>query len=102
MRGRPAAGVGVTLERRDADDWVEVSAHATDVDGRVKEMLPREAKLEAADYRLTFDTQSYFHAQKVEGLYPAVQIIFSVREKDGHYHIPLLLTANGYTTYRGS
>ncbi len=92
----------MTLARSAGDDWVEVSALATDADGRVKQMLPAGVELEAGDYRLTFDTQSYFRSLRVEGLYPSVQITFSVREKDGHYHIPLLLTANGYTTYRGS
>jgi len=51
---------------------------------------------------LTFDTASYFAASKQEGLYPAVEITFWVRSGESHYHIPLLLSANGYTTYRGS
>jgi 5-hydroxyisourate hydrolase len=53
-------------------------------------------------YRLSFDTATYFGAQKVQGLYPVVEVTFQVREGELQFHIPLLLSANGYTTYRGS
>jgi 5-hydroxyisourate hydrolase len=65
-------------------------------------MLPDAKPLETGEYRLTFDTGAYFEAKKTMGLYPAVQITFTVRDSTGHYHIPLLLAANGYSTYRGS
>lgn len=100
--GRPAAGVRVSLEQCGKGAWRELSAQETDADGRVKQMLPAEALLEAGNYRLTFHTQAYFDARGVQGLYPVVQITFSVSDAAGHYHIPLLLTANGYSTYRGS
>jgi 5-hydroxyisourate hydrolase len=58
--------------------------------------------LEAATYRIRFATAEYFSAQKLTGLYPYVDIVFTVAEPEQHYHIPLLLTANGYSTYRGS
>ena len=82
--------------------WRELSTQETDADGRVKQLLPADAVLETGHYRLTFDTQAYFDEQGVQGLYPVVQITFSVSDAAGHYHIPLLLTANGYSTYRGS
>ena len=53
-------------------------------------------------YRLRFDTASYFRGLKIEALYPFVEVTFQVREGESHFHIPLLLSANGYTTYRGS
>jgi 5-hydroxyisourate hydrolase len=53
-------------------------------------------------YRIVFDTGSYFAGQQVEGLYPVVEVTFHVREGEGQFHIPLLLSPNGYTTYRGS
>ena len=53
-------------------------------------------------YRLAFDTASYHLAHNIEGLYPIVEITFQVREGDSQFHIPLLLTPHGYTTYRGS
>ena len=100
--GRPAAGVRVTLEHSDKDSWQEVSTQTTDVDGRVKQILPANAVLYNGQYRLTFHTQAYFDALGVQGLYPVVQVTVSVSDVAGHYHIPLLLTANGYSTYRGS
>jgi len=100
--GRPAAGVGVTLEQEKEGDWRELSAQATDGDGRVKQLLPANTFLETCNYRLTFHTQAYFDERGVQGLYPVVQITFSVSDAAGHYHVPLLLTANGYSTYRGS
>ena len=100
--GRPAAGVQVTLEQSHEGNWVEVSTQATDADGRVKQLLPATAVLEAGQYRLTFQTQAYFDAIGLQGLYPVVQITVAVTDASGHYHIPLLLTANGYSTYRGS
>ena len=100
--GRPAAGVKVTLELRDNDGWTELSIQATDSDGRVKQMLPPDVQLQTGDYRLSFGTQGYFSARGVQGLYPFVQITFTVIDSVSHFHIPLLLTANGYSTYRGS
>ena len=100
--GCPAVGVRVMLEHSDKDSWQEVSTKTTDADGRVKEMLSPETVLNSGQYRLTFYTQAYFDTLGVRGLYPVVQITVSVSDVAGHYHIPLLLTANGYSTYRGS
>jgi 5-hydroxyisourate hydrolase len=101
-RGRPASGVRVTLERSEGAAWHEIATCATDEDGRAKHLLPVAASLEKGQYRLTFHTQGYFDECGVEGLYPVVQVTFTVANSAGHYHIPLLLTANGYSTYRGS
>ncbi len=100
--GRPAPDVSVTLEQLVDGAWIPLSHRSTDTDGRVKQMLPESKTLEAADYRLTFGTGAYFESAHATGLYPEVQITFTVRDSGGHYHIPLLLTANGYSTYRGS
>jgi 5-hydroxyisourate hydrolase len=100
--GRPAAGVKVTLELSDNDGWTELSTRTTDSDGRIKQMLPPEMALRPGDYRLSFRTLAYFLARGVQGLYPVVQITFTVTDNASHFHIPLLLTANGYSTYRGS
>jgi 5-hydroxyisourate hydrolase len=100
-RGRPAAGVGVVLEQRTAPDlWQERGRSTTDVDGRAVELLT--APLEAAVYRLTFDTAAYFAAQGAETFYPRVSIVFEVRNSGQHHHVPLLLSPFGYSTYRGS
>lgn len=100
-RGRPAQSVPVTLERKDGDAYTPVNAGSTDADGRVKELVP-EGKLVTGTYRITFDTGAYFRAQGVEGFYPEASIVFVIRDAEAHYHVPLLLSAFGYSTYRGS
>ena len=100
--GRPAAGVAATLARSGGGDWTTVNEAATDADGRCKYLLPEGQALEAGFYRIHFATAPYFAAQGVKGLYPHVEIVFEVVDPKQHFHIPLLLTANGYTTYRGS
>ena len=100
-RGRPAAGVPVTLERRDGERFSRVREAVTDADGRVKELVP-EGQLTAGTYRITFDTGAYFAEENVEGFYPEASIVFIIRAPAAHYHVPLLLSAHGYSTYRGS
>ena len=107
--GRPAVDVPVSLAHRQQEQWVILSdADArTDADGRNRQLLPVGAALEPGLYRVRFETAAYYEAQHLAGLYPYVEIVFEVRDQGSqaeaqHYHIPLLLTANGYTTYRGS
>jgi 5-hydroxyisourate hydrolase len=101
--GKPAKDVPVRLDRREASgNWVAVTSARTDQDGRCAQLLPDETVFRPAIYRLTFDTASYFAAQKSDGLYPLVEVTFQVRDGESHFHIPLLLSPNGYTTYRGS
>lgn len=99
--GRPAAGVPVVLEVEKAGAWKELSRGATDADGRLRHLL-EQGSLTAGTYRLRFQTKAYFAASGTAGLYPEVSVAFEVRDAKEHYHIPLLLSPNGYTTYRGS
>jgi 5-hydroxyisourate hydrolase len=102
-RGRPAAGVPVLLEAVWGEGgWSEVARGATNADGRVPDLVPREAALAAGVYRLTFDTGAYFRAGGEAGFYPYVVVVFEVRDPSQHYHVPLLLSPFGYSTYRGS
>ena len=100
--GKPAADVPVSLARWDEGKWVVLNHATTDTDGRAKYLLPRDAGLLAGRYRARFETAAYYEAQGLAGLYPYVDIVFEVTSTEQHYHVPLLLTANGYTTYRGS
>jgi len=101
-RGKPASGVPVTLEHREAPgNWRMLTTARTDADGRCAQLLP-EDDLPSGVYRLVFDTASYFGPLKIETLYPVVEVTFEVRAGESHFHIPLLLSANGYTTYRGT
>jgi 5-hydroxyisourate hydrolase len=98
--GRPAANVALVLSKQ-TGSWSEIGRGATDADGRCRTLLG-DAPLERATYKLRFEVAPYFAAQGVTSLYPFVEIVFAVAEPSQHYHIPLLLSANGYTTYRGS
>ena len=100
--GRPAAGVGVTLARREGSAWVELGRGTTDADGRCKDLLPPGSSLQQSVYRLSFESAAYFGARGVPTFYPEVNVVFEVREPAQHHHVPLLLSPFGYSTYRGS
>lgn len=101
-RGKPASDVPVHLEKRESPGhWQPLQSERTDNDGRCAQLLPDD-DLAPGIYRLVFDTASYFEALAVTALYPVVEVTFHVREGESHFHIPLLLSANGYTTYRGN
>ena len=100
--GKPAAGVAVELDRDCDGGWTTLNAATTDADGRIQSLLPEGTALEPGIYTVRFATGSYYEREGIAGLYPTVEITFAAREGQTHYHIPLLLTANGYTTYRGS
>ena len=98
--GRPAAGVSLVLERAADAGWEPVARGTTDGDGRARDLLtsaPEEGR-----YRLTFDTGAYFEAVGAVGFYPEVSVTFVVERGQQHYHVPLLLSPWGYSTYRGS
>jgi 5-hydroxyisourate hydrolase len=99
MRGAPAAGLAVRLDRREPDgDWKEVGDAVTDADGRVRSLTDDE--LEGGDYRLEFDTRPYFERSGLSVFYPLISVVFSF--EGGHLHVPLLLSAYGYSTYKGT
>jgi 5-hydroxyisourate hydrolase len=102
VAGAPAAGVSVTLFRRDPDEaWLLAEAGVTDADGRLRFATETSGGM----YRLTFATGPYFADRGVPTFYPEVVITFAAVEADdapGHYHVPLLLSPYAYSTYRGS
>lgn len=102
--GRPAPGVTVRIEQLDeaSGSWRTLGEGVTDEDGRVRELLPPGADLAPGIYRMHFETGAYFAATGTEGFYPYADVVFRVREPGSHYHVPLLLSPFGYTTYRGS
>jgi 5-hydroxyisourate hydrolase len=98
--GRPASGLAVRLERSGPGGPASLASATTDGDGRVRDWLPEG--LPAGRYRLVFETGAWFRATGRETLYPEVVIEFEVRDGSSHYHLPLLLSPFGYSTYRGS
>jgi 5-hydroxyisourate hydrolase len=92
--GNPAAGIAVTLEI-DRNGWQVIASGRTNDDGRLKLL---DHAPDPAVYRITFDTGAY----APDGFFPRVSIEFTVRSGASHYHVPLLLSPFGYSTYRGS
>lgn len=102
-RGRPAAGMAVFLDYRGAgEDWTELARGTTNIDGRIPDLFDNNAVLRPGIYRLRFATGEYFLSLGMRGIYPEVQVIVSLDDPAEHYHIPLLLSPYGYSTYRGS
>ena len=96
-RGLPAAGVEVTLEQ--GPDWTEIGGGRTGNDGRIAGLGSPAAP---GRYRLRFDTAGYFEAAGTTGFFPEVTVQFTIERPEEHYHVPLLLSPFGYSTYRGS
>jgi 5-hydroxyisourate hydrolase len=96
--GGPAKGIRVTLER--AGDVV--GSGVTDADGRVRDLHKKEASLNQGSYRLTFYVGDYFSKAGREFFFPEIVVNFRVGGGAEHYHVPLLLSPFGYSTYRGS
>ncbi|MFZ0292880.1 MAG: hydroxyisourate hydrolase [Candidatus Sulfotelmatobacter sp.] len=100
--GKPASGVPVRLEKQLGGDWRLLNSELTDQDGRCAQLLRESGEMSAEVYRLIFDTGSYYARKQINSLYPIVEVTFQVRDGESHFHIALLLSPNGYTTYRGS
>lgn len=101
--GLPAPDVAVVLEGQDSADphaWACLASALTDQDGRVKDLGP--AQVPPGNYRLRFDTGTYFAALSTETFFPEVTLTFTVASSQQHYHVPLLISPFAYSTYRGS
>jgi len=102
-RGLPAKNLPITLyQQTDNRLWHQLATGITDQDGRIAQFLENSIKLPAGLYRMHFDTKSYFDSIAAKGFYPYVDIAFELDASGDHYHIPLLLSGYGYSTYRGS
>ena len=95
--GTPAVGIAVVLE---SEDGRELARGVTDADGRVGALLPGGVPTEGT-YRLRFDIQGYYVGIAYHAFYPEVVITVSL-DAGAKYHLPLLLSPYGYSTYRGS
>lgn len=93
--GLPAEGVSLTVYRSDQ----QLGVYTTDGDGRCADLLAGQS-VEAGDYRFVFDVRAYFASS--ETFYKTIPIHFTITDPDRHYHVPLLLSPFGYSTYRGS
>jgi 5-hydroxyisourate hydrolase len=98
--GQPAPGVAVRLERMSDAGPDEIGRASTDAEGRIQDIGPQ--RLRPGVYRLVFAVAEYFASQDRPAFFPEVAVTFAVGGEAPHYHVPLLLSPFGYTTYRGS
>jgi 5-hydroxyisourate hydrolase len=101
-KGAPASGILVALKRAAPDrrTWDSVGSAITDENGRIASVLDASETLQEGTYQLIFHVGDYFEAR--EHFYPEIAVQFRVNDPSAHYHVPLLLSPYGYTTYRGS
>jgi 5-hydroxyisourate hydrolase len=100
-RGRPAVGMRVALDAQADDGWAPVGGGTTDDDGRVPGLVA-DGALRAGIHRMTFFTGDWFAAEGIQGFYPLVTVVCEIDDPAAHYHVPLLISPYGYSTYRGS
>jgi 5-hydroxyisourate hydrolase len=95
--GQPAPGVSIVLETLTGG---RLGAGTTDADGRLAAIGPE--LLAVGDYRLRFDSGAYYEGSGTPSFYPEISIAFTIADATAHYHVPVLLSPFGYSTYRGS
>lgn len=100
--GKPAAGVRVVLTRVENVERTVVGSGVTDDDGRLRELVPTASTVDAGTFELSFETGMYFRAKGVEPFHPRVLVIVDIADPKQDYHVPLLVSPYGFTTYRGS
>ena len=100
--GKPAAGVRVSLARVEDTARTVVGSGVTDSDGRLKNLVPEAPGPYAGVFELTFETGPYFMGRDIKSLHPRITVTIEITDAKQHYHVPLLVSPFGYTTYRGS
>ena len=100
--GQPTAGIAVTLEQRSGEQWRALAAGVTDAKGRIAALYPEDKPIAAGDYRIVFKTGEHYARKGQPTFFPRIPVEFKVEDTGQHYHIPLLLSPFGYSTYRGN
>ena len=99
-KGQGAPNVLVQLEKKQNSSWIKVGESFTDQNGRIKDFLKMNTS-NTGIYKLTFQVKPYFENQKMNSFYPFIEVVFEIKDNE-HYHVPITLSANGYSTYRGN
>lgn len=101
-KGMPAPGVQIRLEKMDTNKktWSMIEEKVTDANGRISDFLSSERSNNGI-YKLTYLTADYFKSQNIESFYPFIEVVFQINDGK-HYHVPITLSAYGYSTYRGN
>ncbi len=105
-KGMPAGGVTIKLEilNKETKIWSFVEEKITDTNGRITDFLKLNTESKNSNsgiYRLTYHVKEYFEKDKIESFYPFIEVVFEIKD-DAHYHVPITLSAFGYSTYRGN
>lgn len=100
--GVPSEGVTVVLDKKEGDKWVKLNSAVTSKDGRISALYPAGQEINPGDYRVTFETGKYYADHNEDTFFPEIPVIIHVPKAGEHYHVPLLLSQYGYSTYRGS
>ena len=100
--GKPATGVKITLSKQDdKGHWDKVDEKYTDNNGRITDFIKQDGKDHTGIYKLTYHTKPYFEKLNQASFYPFIKVVFELKDNE-HYHVPITLSAFGYSTYRGS
>jgi 5-hydroxyisourate hydrolase len=100
--GNPAAGVKITLSKKDKNDkWITIDEKNTDDNGRIKDFLKQDGTNYLGIYKLTFHTSPYFESLGQKSFYPFIEVVFELVDNE-HYHVPITLSPFSYSTYRGN
>jgi len=100
--GKPTAGIGVTLEQRVGADWRTIAAAVTDGQGRIPALYPEGKAVDAGEYRIVFKTGEHYARLGQPSFFPRIPVEIVMDKATAHYHVPLLLSPFGYSTYRGN
>ena len=102
-QGCPGANIRIRLEQQQSDKtWQEIASGSTNSDGRIANLIQEDEMINSGVYRMLFETGTYFEQQGTAYFYPEIEVRFLLNHMEQHYHIPLLLSPFGYSTYRGS
>ena len=101
-RGRPAVGIEVALEILSGKEWKLLGNGLTDASGRCTTLMAEDGQIVSGTYRLVFHIAPYYEVQHTETFFGKIPIVFEIARPEAHYHVPLLISPFGYSTYRGS
>ena len=100
--GLPSQNISVILEAQQGSQWIKLNELKTDTNGRINDLYPKDTTLQKGTYKVTFKTGDWFKEQNKRSFFPEVPVVFVIDGNLDHYHIPLLLSPYGYSTYRGN
>ena len=100
--GLPSPAVVVTLEKLSGEQWTLMNTGVTNEQGRITALFPHNTALVKGTYRVTFKTGKWLADRNSKTFFPEIPVIFTADGSVPHYHVPLLLSQYGYSTYRGN